>query len=47
MIKGGSEVINTIFSLELVDDRIKASLEPLHAQMSALTELMVRLIKTI
>ena len=32
-----SEENSIRFSPELVDERIKASLEPLHAQMSALT----------
>ena len=37
---------NTRFSPKLEDERIKASLEPLHAQNSALTELMDRLIQS-
>ena len=41
----GSEESNIGFSPELVDERIKASLEPLHAQISALTEMMHRLIQ--
>ena len=34
------------FSPELVDETIKVSLEPLHAQISALTEMMDRLIQS-
>ena len=34
------------FSPSLVDERIKAGLEPLHAQISALTEMMDRLIQS-
>ena len=34
------------FSPEVVDERIKASLEPLHAQISALAEMMDRLIQS-
>ena len=34
----GSEENSIIFSPELVDERLKASLEPLHAQIAALTE---------
>ena len=34
------------FSTELVDEKIKANLEPLHAQISALTEIMDRLIQS-
>ena len=34
------------FSPELVDERIKASLEPLHAQVIARTEMMKRLIQS-
>ena len=34
------------FSPELVDEKMKASVEPLHAQMSALTEMMDRLIQS-
>ena len=34
------------FFPELVDERIKASLEPLHAKISALTEVMDRLIQS-
>ena len=36
----GSKENSVRFSPELVDERIKASLEPLHAQISALTEMM-------
>ena len=36
----GSEENSIKFSPELVHERIKASLEPLHAQISALTEMM-------
>ena len=42
----GSEENSTRFSPELVDERIKASLEPLHAQITALTEMMDRLIQS-
>ena len=41
----GSEEISIRFSPELVDERIKASLDPLHAQISALTEVMNRFIQ--
>ena len=41
-----SEENNIRVSPELVDERIKASLEPLHAQISALTEMMDRLIQS-
>ena len=34
------------FSPELVDEKIRASLEPLHAQAPALTEMMDRLIQS-
>ena len=34
------------FSPDLVDEKIKASLKPLHAQISALTEMMDRLIQS-
>ena len=44
IIEGSAE--NSIrFSPDLVDERIKESLEPLHAQISALTEMMDRLIR--
>ena len=39
----GSEENSIRFSPELIDKRIKAILEPLHAQISALTEMMDRL----
>ena len=42
----GSEENSIRFSPELVDERIKASLEPLHAQISALTEMMDGLIQS-
>ena len=42
----GNEEINISFSPDLADERIKASLEPLHAQISALTEMMDRLIQS-
>ena len=42
----GSEENRIRFSPELVDERTKASLEPLHAQISALTEMMDRLIQS-
>ena len=42
----GSEENSSSFSPELVNERIKASLEPLHAQISALTEMMDRLIQS-
>ena len=42
----GSEESNIGFSPELVEERIKASLEPLHAQISALTEMMDRSIQS-
>ena len=42
----GSKESSIRFSPELVDERIKASLEPLHAQISALTEMIDRLIKS-
>ena len=44
-ITEGSEEGHIRLSPELVDERIKASLEPLHAQISALTEMMDRLIQ--
>ena len=40
----GNEENSVRFSPDLVDERIKASLEPLHAQISALTEMINRLI---
>ena len=42
----GSEENSVRFSPELLDERIKASLEPLHAQISDLTEMMDRLIQS-
>ena len=42
----GSEESNSGLSPGLVDERIKVSLEPLHAQISALTEMMERLIQS-
>ena len=45
MIEGREE--NSIrFSPELVDETIKASLEPLHAQISTLTKMMDRIIQS-
>ena len=41
---GGNEERSLRFSPDLVDERIKGSLEPLHAQVSALTEMMDRMI---
>ena len=40
----GSEENGMKLSPELVDEKIKASLEPLHAQITVLTEMMDRLI---
>ena len=42
----GSVESSMRFSPELVDVRIKASLEPLHAQISALTEMKDQLIQS-
>ena len=42
----GSEESNIRFSSELMDERIKASLEPLHAQIFPPTEMMDRLIQS-
>ena len=42
---GGNEKNNVRLSPDLVVERIEASLEPLHAQISALTEKMDRLIQ--
>ena len=42
----GSEENSIRFSPELVDERIKASLEPLHPQITALNEMMDRLIQS-
>ena len=41
-----SEKNSMRFSPELVDEKIKASLEPLHAQITALTEIMDRLMQS-
>ena len=41
----GNEENGVIFSPDLVDERIKVGLEPLHGQISTLTELMDRLIQ--
>ena len=43
---GGSVESSMTFSRELVDQRIKASFEPLLSQISALTEMMDRLIQS-
>ena len=40
----GSEKSNIGLSPELIEEKIKASLEPLHAQTSALTEMIDKLI---
>ena len=45
-ITEGSEESNNGLSPELEDGRIKASLKPLRAQISALTEMMDRLIQS-
>ena len=45
VVTEGSEESNIGFSPELMDERIKAIFEPLHAQISALTEMMDRLIQ--
>ena len=42
---GGNEENSVRFSSDLVDERLKRSREPLHAQISALTEMMDRLIQ--
>ena len=42
----GSEEGNFRLSPELVNERIKASLEPLHSQISAPTEMMNRIIQS-
>ena len=44
-IEGNEEIIIR-FTRDLVDERIKASLEPLHAQISALTEMIDYLIQS-
>ena len=41
-----TEECNIRISPKLEDERIKASLEPLHAQISALTEIMDRIIQS-
>ena len=41
-ITEGSEERHIRLSPELMDDKIKASLEPVHVQISALTEMMDR-----
>ena len=43
---GGNEKISIWLSPDLVDEKIKASLEALHAQMFALTEMMDHLIQS-
>ena len=43
-INEGSEKNSNRFSPELVDEKIKASLKPLHAQITAVTEMMEHLI---
>ena len=43
---GSNEESGIRVSPDLVDERIKASVEPLHAQISALTEMMDRLIQS-
>ena len=45
-ITEGSEESNIGLSPELEDERIKGSLEPLHVQISALTEMMDKLIQS-
>ena len=45
-ITEGSEEGHLRFSSELVDERIKASLEPLHAQIFVLTDMMERLFQS-
>ena len=45
-INEGSKNNSIRFSPELVDERMKASLEPLHAKISALAEMMDRLIQS-
>ena len=42
----GSDENGMRFSAELVNEKIKVSLEPLHAQITALTEIMDRLIQS-
>ena len=43
----GKEDNSVRFSLDLIDEKIKASLEPLHAQIFARMEMMDRLIQSI
>ena len=45
-INEGNEKNSMRFSLELIDEKIKACLEPLHAQITALTKIMDRLIQS-
>ena len=42
----GNEEISVRFCPDLVDERIKVSLEPVHAQISPVTEMMDRLIRS-
>ena len=42
----GNEQNSIIFSPDLVDEKIKTSLEPSHAQISALTDMMDRMIQS-
>ena len=37
--------ISTGFSPDLIEERIKANLEPLHAQISTLTQMMDKLVQ--
>ena len=41
----GNKKNSIIFSQDLVDEKIKTGLEPVHAQISALTDMMDRLIQ--
>ena len=43
-VNEGNQKNSVRFSQDLVDERIKANLEPLHAQISSLTEMMDRLV---
>ena len=45
MIEESSEENNITFYPELLDERIKANLQPLHAQIFALAKIMVRIIR--
>ena len=45
-VNEGNEESRVRFSPDVVEDRIKASLESLHAQISALAEMMDRLIQS-